>query len=59
MTVDEYSRRKDYLNTLNGHALITYAEMTAFFNLLQRRQMESQGKRRLYCSFFDGSELTK
>ena len=61
MIVDDYTRQDlcKCLANRNGHALVAQEEMTAFFDLLQRRQMEGQGERQLYCRFYDGGDWIK
>ena len=61
MIVDDYTRQGlfKHLANRNGHALVAQEEMTAFFDLLQRRQMEGQGERQLYCRFYDGGDWIK
>ena len=61
MMVDDYTRQGlfKHLADRKGHALIAQEEMTAFFDLLQRRQQEGQGERQLYCRFYDGGDWIK
>ena len=61
MMVNDYTRQGlfKHLADRKGHSLIAKEEMTAFFDLLQRRQQEGQGEWQLYCRFYDGGDRIK
>ena len=48
-----------HLQDHNGTTLVAQEEMSAFFDLLQRRQLEGSSERQLYCSLYDGSSWIK
>lgn len=61
MMVDDYTRQGLFKHLLehNGRALVAQEEMTAFFDLVQKRQMEGSGERQLYCRLYDGGGWIK
>ena len=61
MNVDDYTRQGlfKHLERQNGRALVAQEEMTAFFDLVQKRQLEGTGERQLYCRLYDGGSWTR
>ena len=61
MMVDDYTQQGlfKHLADRKGHGLIAQEKMTAFFDLVQRRQQEGQRERQLYCHFYDGGDWIK
>ena len=60
MLVDDYTKRGlfNHLQRHNGRALLTHEEMGAFFDLVQKRQLEVCAERQLYCRLYDGGQWT-
>ena len=60
MLVDDYTKRElfNHLQHHNGRALLAHEEMGAFFDLVQKRQLEGCAERQLYCRLYDGGQLT-
>ena len=58
--VDDYTRRGifSHLQQQGGRALAAYEEMSAFFDLIQKRQLELSAERQLYCRLYDGGKWT-
>ncbi len=56
MRVENYTQLGlfKHLKDHDGKALIAQEEMSAFFDLVQRRQLEGSSERQLYCSLYDG-----
>lgn len=48
-----------HLMSHDGTALPAQEEMSAFFDLVQRRQLEGSSERQLYCSLYDGGSWIK
>ena len=48
-----------HLKAHDGTALVAQEEMSAFFDLVQRRQLEGSSERQLYCSLYDGGSWIK
>ncbi len=61
MMVDDYTRQGlfKHLRESKGRAYVAQEEMTAFFDLVQRRQLEGAGERQLYCRLYDASGWIK
>ena len=61
MMVDDYTRQGlfKHLKEHDGRALVVHEEMTAFFDLVQKRQLEGSGERQLYCRLYDGGKWIK
>jgi hypothetical protein len=61
MIVDDYTRQGlfKHLKDHGGRALVAQEEMTAFFDLVQKRQLEGSGERQLYCRLYDGGKWIK
>lgn len=61
MMVDDYTRQGlfKHLKEHDGRALVAQEEMTAFFDLVQKRQLEGTGERQLYCRLYDGGKWIK
>lgn len=58
MLVDDYTKRGlfRHLQSHEGRALLAHEEMGAFFDLVQKRQLEGNGERQLYCRLYDGGQ---
>lgn len=58
--VDDYTKRGlfKHLQCHSGRALIAHEEMGAFFDLVQKRQLEGCAERQLYCRLYDGGQWT-
>ena len=41
-----------------GRALLAHEEMGAFFDLVQKRQLEGCAERKLYCRLYDSGHWT-
>ena len=61
MRVENYTQLGlfKHLKDHDGKALIAQEEMSAFFDLVQRRQLEGSSERQLYCSLYDGESWIK
>ena len=61
MRVENYTQLGlfKHLKDHDGRALIAQEEMSAFFDLVQRRQLEGSSERQLYCSLYDGGSWIK
>ena len=55
MLVDDYTKRGlfKHLQRHDGRALLAHEEMGAFFDLVQKRQLEGNAERQLYCRLYD------
>ncbi len=42
----------------DGRAYLAHEEMGAFFGLVQKRQLEGNAERQLYCRLYDGGRWT-
>lgn len=60
MLVDDYTKKGlfKHLQGHNGRALLAHEEMGAFFDLVQKRQLEGCAERQLYCRLYDGGQWT-
>ena len=58
MLVDDYTKRGlfRHLQSHDGRALLAHEEMGAFFDLVQKRQLEGNAERQLYCRLYDGGQ---
>lgn len=58
MLVDDYTKRGlfKHLQSHEGRALLAHEEMGAFFDLVQKRQLEGNAERQLYCRLYDGGQ---
>ena len=58
MLVDDYTKRGlfRHLQSHEGRALLAHEEMGAFFDLVQKRQVEGNAERQLYCRLYDGGQ---
>lgn len=58
--VDDYTRRGlfNHISKHDGRALCAHEEMSAFFDIIQKRQVELNGERQLYCRLYDGGRWT-
>ena len=58
MLVDDYTKRGlfRHLQSHEGRALLAHEEMGAFFDLVQKRQLEGNAERQLYCRLYDGGQ---
>ena len=58
MLVDDYTKRGlfKHLQSHDGRALLAHEEMGAFFDLVQKRQLEGNAERQLYCRLYDGGQ---
>ena len=58
MLVDDYTKKGlfRHLQNHDGRALLAHEEMGAFFDLIQKRQLEGNAERQLYCRLYDGGE---
>lgn len=58
MLVDDYTKKGlfRHLQTHKGRALVAHEEMGAFFDLVQKRQLEGNAERQLYCRLYDGGQ---
>ena len=56
--VDDYTKKGlfRHLQNHSGRALLAHEEMGAFFDLLQKRQLEGNAERQLYCRLYDGGQ---
>ena len=56
--VDDYTKRGlfKHLQEHKGRALLAHEEMGAFFDLVQKRQLEGTGERQLYCRLYDAGQ---
>ena len=61
MMVDDYTRQGlfKHLKDHDGRALVVHEEMTVFFDLVQKCQLEGSGERQLYCRLYDGGKRIK
>ena len=61
VVVDDYTRQGlfRHLKEHDGRALVVHEEMTAFFDMVQKRQLEGTGERQLYCRLYDGGKWIK
>lgn len=60
MLVDDYTKKGlfRHLQCHKGRALLAHEEMGAFFDLVQKRQLEGCAERQLYCRLYDGGQWT-
>lgn len=58
--VDDYTRRGLFNHILShdGRALCAHEEMSAFFDIIQKHQLELSGERQLYCRLYDAGKWT-
>ena len=58
MLVDDHTKRGlfKHLQSHDGRALLAHEEMGAFFDLVQKRQLEGNAERQLYCRLYDGGQ---
>ena len=58
--VDDYTKKGlfKHLQCHKGRALLAHEEMGAFFDLVQKRQLEGCAERQLYCRLYDGGQWT-
>ena len=56
--VDDYTKKDLFihLQTREGRALLAHEEMGAFFDLVQKRQLEGNAERQLYCRLYDAGQ---
>lgn len=56
--VDDYTKKGLFLHLQkhDGRALLAHDELGAFFDLVQKRQLEGNGERQLYCRLYDGGQ---
>lgn len=56
--VDDYTKKGLFRHLQNhgGRALLAHEEMGAFFDLVQKRQLEGNAERQLYCRLYDGGQ---
>lgn len=58
MLVDDYTKKGlfRHLQSHDGRALLAHEEMGAFFDQVQKRQLEGNAERQLYCRLYDGGQ---
>ena len=58
MLVDDYTKRGlfKHLQSHDGRVLLAHEEMGAFFDIVQKRQLEGNAERQLYCRLYDGGQ---
>ena len=56
MLVDDYTKKGlfRHLQSHEGRAFLAHEELGAFFDLVQKRQLEGNAERQLYCQLYDG-----
>lgn len=61
MCVENYTQLGlfKHLKDHEGTALLAQEEMSAFFDLVQRRQLEGSSEQQLYYSLYDGGSWVK
>ena len=59
--VDDYTRQGlfTHLKNQEHRALMAYDEISSFFDLIQRRQLDLNAERQLYCCLYDAGILSK
>ena len=58
--VDDYTRRGlfNHLQSHESRALVAHDEMSALFDIIQKRQLELSSERQLYCRLYDAGKWT-
>lgn len=58
--IDDYTRKGlfRHLQRTSGRGLLAYEELTQFFEVVHKRQLEGTGERQIFCRLYDSGRWT-